>query len=102
MPASDQGIGEQRYMLIPRTLIFVTHEDQLLLLKGASDKRLWAERYNGIGGHVEQGEDVLSAARREAKLSEGHIAGCEFISKNGYPLLLQLPRLDENDPVDLF
>jgi 8-oxo-dGTP diphosphatase len=65
MPASDQGVGKQRYMLIPRTLIFVTHGDQLLVLKGAANKRLWAERYNGIGGHVEQGEDVLHAAQRE-------------------------------------
>jgi 8-oxo-dGTP diphosphatase len=65
MPVSDQGISVQRYMLVPRTLIFVTHEDQLLLMKGAPHKRLWAGRYNGIGGHVEQGEDFLSAAKRE-------------------------------------
>jgi 8-oxo-dGTP diphosphatase len=26
---------------------------------------LWANKYNGLGGHVERGEDVLSAARRE-------------------------------------
>jgi 8-oxo-dGTP diphosphatase len=26
---------------------------------------LWANLYNGIGGHVEQGEDVISAAYRE-------------------------------------
>lgn len=52
-------------MLIPRTLIFVTRGDQVLLLKGAADKRLWAGLYNGIGGHVERGEDALSAARRE-------------------------------------
>ena len=52
-------------MLIPRTLIFVTHKDEVLLFKGAADKRLWADHYNGIGGHVEPGEDVLSAARRE-------------------------------------
>jgi 8-oxo-dGTP diphosphatase len=36
-----------------------------LLLKGAPTKRLWANKYNGLGGHVERGEDVLSAARRE-------------------------------------
>ncbi|MBE9525015.1 MAG: NUDIX domain-containing protein, partial [Chloroflexi bacterium] len=65
MPVSDQGISVQRYMLVPRTLIFVTHGDQLLLIKGAAGKRLWAGRYNGIGGHVEQGEDFLSAAERE-------------------------------------
>jgi 8-oxo-dGTP diphosphatase len=52
-------------MLIPRTLIFVTREDKVLLLKGANNKRLWANLYNGVGGHIEQGEDVLTAARRE-------------------------------------
>jgi len=65
MPVSDQGVDLDRYMLIPRTAIFVRRDDSYLLLKGAPTKRLWAGRYNGLGGHVEQGEDVLSAARRE-------------------------------------
>jgi 8-oxo-dGTP diphosphatase len=52
-------------MLIPRVLIFVTRGSSVLLLKGASSKRLWANKYNGVGGHVEPGEDILSAARRE-------------------------------------
>jgi 8-oxo-dGTP diphosphatase len=26
---------------------------------------LWAGKYNGLGGHVERGEDVLSSAQRE-------------------------------------
>ena len=52
-------------MLIPRTLIFITRGESVLLLKGASHKRIWANRYNGVGGHVERGEDVLTAARRE-------------------------------------
>jgi 8-oxo-dGTP diphosphatase len=65
MPASEQGVSRDRYTLIPRTLIFVTRGDQVLLLKGGPEKRLWANRYNGIGGHVERGEDILTAARRE-------------------------------------
>ncbi len=65
MPASDQGISPNRYSLIPRTLIFLTRGEKVLLLKGAPHKRLWANRYNGVGGHVERGEDVLSSARRE-------------------------------------
>ena len=52
-------------MLIPRTLIFLTCRDLVLLLKGAPHKRLWANRYNGIGGHIERGEDVLTAAQRD-------------------------------------
>jgi 8-oxo-dGTP diphosphatase len=65
MPVSDQGITTDRYMLIPRTAIFLRRGEAYLLLKGAPSKRLWAGKYNGIGGHVERGEDVLSAARRE-------------------------------------
>jgi 8-oxo-dGTP diphosphatase len=65
MPQSDQGVTSDRYMVIPRVAIFLRRGDLLLLLKGAPTKRLWANQYNGLGGHVERGEDVLSAARRE-------------------------------------
>jgi 8-oxo-dGTP diphosphatase len=65
MPDSDQGISLDRYMLIPRVLIFVRRGTSVLLMNGSSTKRLWADKYNGVGGHVEPGEDILSAARRE-------------------------------------
>ncbi len=65
MPSSNQGIDKERYAVIPRTAIFLRRDDSYLLLKGAPTKRLWANLYNGLGGHVEHGEDVLSAARRE-------------------------------------
>jgi 8-oxo-dGTP diphosphatase len=65
MPASEQCVDLSRYMLIPRVLIFVTRGTSVLLIKGASTKRLWANKYNGVGGHIEPGEDILSAARRE-------------------------------------
>jgi len=65
MPVSEQGVDLSRYMLIPRVLIFVTRGTSVLLIKGSPDKRLWANKYNGVGGHVEPGEDVMSTARRE-------------------------------------
>jgi 8-oxo-dGTP diphosphatase len=65
MTKEEQGLTDDRYVVVPRTLIFIKRENSVLLLKGASDKRLWANLYNGVGGHVERGEDVLSAARRE-------------------------------------
>jgi len=65
MPASEQGIAHDHYVCIPRTLIFLTRGDAVLLLKGAPTKRIWANKYNGVGGHVECGEDVLSSAKRE-------------------------------------
>lgn len=65
MPQSDQGVTKNRYMLIPRTAIFIRRGDEYLLLRGAATKRLWAGKYNGFGGHVERGEDVLTSATRE-------------------------------------
>jgi len=65
MPASDQGVNRERYMLVPRTLIFLTCGEKILFLRGAKGKRLWPGLFNGVGGHIELGEDVLSAARRE-------------------------------------
>ena len=56
---------------MPRTLIFLlagetgTEDEAVLLLRGAAHKRLWAGRYNGLGGHVEAGEDIYAAAQRE-------------------------------------
>lgn len=65
MPARDQGVAAGRYTFIPRTLIFVTRKDRVLLVKGAADKKLWANLYNGIGGHVERGENIRLSAARE-------------------------------------
>jgi 8-oxo-dGTP diphosphatase len=72
--AAEQGVrvaGQQRYQVIPRTLVFLTSvnpqtgNQEVLLLKGAPNKRLWANQYNGLGGHVEAHEDVYAAAERE-------------------------------------
>ncbi len=74
MPKSDQGITKDRYMLIPRTAIFVRRGDEYLLIKGALTKRLWAGKYNAIGGHVERGENILFSAQRELLEETGLLA----------------------------
>ena len=67
MGKADQGVAASRgrYAAIPRVLVFVFDGEDVLLIKGAPSKRIWANRYNGVGGHVEAGEDVYAAAVRE-------------------------------------
>jgi 8-oxo-dGTP diphosphatase len=73
MGRSEQGIAASRgrWHVVPRTLSFVTHDGDVLLLKGAPDKQIWPGKYNGVGGHVERGEDILQAARREIREETG-------------------------------
>lgn len=72
VPKSDQSIDVERYQAIPRTLIFLFDQNnRVLLLKGSPNKKIWAGLYNGIGGHIEAGEDILEAAERELKEESG-------------------------------
>jgi 8-oxo-dGTP diphosphatase len=68
MPSSDQNINLARYQVIPRVLIFTLRPEAVLLIKllpRNAKVTAWTGRYNGPGGHIERGEDPLSAARRE-------------------------------------
>jgi 8-oxo-dGTP diphosphatase len=46
------------------------------LLRGAPDKQIWAGKYNGVGGHLEEREDVLAGARREILEETGLTVDC--------------------------
>jgi 8-oxo-dGTP diphosphatase len=81
MKLSDQGFNSNRYKVILRTLIFIFYKDNILLLKGAKNKKIWANQFNGIGGHVEPGEDIFSAAQRE--LFEETGITCDSLKQNG-------------------
>ena len=64
--SSPANSTANRYTVIPRTLTFITNAShQILLLHGALPNKNWPGLYNGIGGHVELGETIEQAARRE-------------------------------------
>ncbi len=65
MSLPGQRPDPNRYNITPRTLSFLIHEDKVLLIKIASGRSSWSGKYNGIGGHIEQGEDPKSSAIRE-------------------------------------
>jgi 8-oxo-dGTP diphosphatase len=73
MPATEQGVAvsKHRYQIIPRVLCFVTHGQDVLLLKGAPTKKIWPNKYNGLGGHLERREGPAAAARREIQEEAG-------------------------------
>lgn len=67
MGAQAQGADatETRWLTINRTLILITHDDHVLLMKRALTRRVFPGYYNGIGGHLDRDEDPLTCARRE-------------------------------------
>ncbi|NJO84722.1 MAG: NUDIX domain-containing protein [Blastochloris sp.] len=72
MGANEQGADAThgRWLTIPRTLCFVRFDGaggdvDVLLMKRATHKRVFPNRYNGVGGHIERDEDPLTSARRE-------------------------------------
>jgi 8-oxo-dGTP diphosphatase len=75
MGAKEQGADavtvQNRWQVVPRTLCFVTNGDDILLMKRGPHKRIFANHYNGVGGHIERDEDPLSSARREIKEETG-------------------------------
>lgn len=70
----EQHAASVRYGVIPRTLSFLIHDRNLLLIRRGAEKRPWPGKLNGLGGHVEAGEDILSSAHREIREEMGREA----------------------------
>lgn len=66
-----QSPKKSRYKFIPRVLVFLTRGDDVLLIKRSADRPVFPGLYNGLGGHVERGESIVAAARREVLEESG-------------------------------
>jgi 8-oxo-dGTP diphosphatase len=67
---AEGGGGAARHVARLATVSFVRSGERLLLLRHAPGAR-FAGRWNGVGGHVEAGEGVRAAARRELREEAG-------------------------------
>ena len=73
MSLPGQQVLAGRYSVVPRCLSFLLHQEKVLLIRIADDRGTWSGLLNGVGGHIERGEDPRSAALREIKEETGLI-----------------------------
>ena len=67
----DRDATRRRHLVRLATVAFVRNGDDLLLMRHPESSDRFRGRWNGIGGHVEAGEDVRAAARRELREEAG-------------------------------
>lgn len=58
-------IIRRKYQLVPRTLIFIEKDEKILTLCKQKRNSFGFGKLNGIGGHIEQGEEPFESAKRE-------------------------------------
>lgn len=79
-----------RYKVIPRSLIFLFNGDDVLLIRHNSPDKVGYGKWNGIGGHIENGEDPYYAAIREISEETGLL-----ISKLNLEIITIIPETEE-------
>lgn len=55
------------FTVIPRVLAFIERKDEILFIKRLKENAFAYQKLNGVGGHIEKGEDPLTAIRREVQ-----------------------------------
>jgi len=54
-----------RYQFVPRTLVFIKNNDKYLLIHKKKRNSFDFNKFNGVGGHIEKGEEPFESACRE-------------------------------------
>ena len=65
MSTFDISSIQNRYSLVPRTLVFIQKEETILFINKNKGSSFGSGKLNGLGGHIEKSEEPFAAARRE-------------------------------------
>jgi 8-oxo-dGTP diphosphatase len=81
MKMNKYGTFKNRYMVIPRTLVFIRKKEKYLLIKKSNKDSFGFNKFNGVGGHIEKGEEPFESALREINEETGlEIENLEFVA----------------------
>ena len=61
----NTSVIQSKYKMVPRTLIFIERDEEILLIHKSKRDSFGFSKLNGIGGHIEKGEEPYEAAKRE-------------------------------------
>jgi len=61
----NTSVIQSRYQVVPRTLIFIERDEDILLIHKNKRDSYGFSKLNGLGGHIEKGEEPYEAAKRE-------------------------------------
>ena len=61
----NSSVIQSKYKLVPRTLIFIERNNEILLIHKNKRDSFGFSKLNGIGGHIEKGEEPYESAKRE-------------------------------------
>ncbi len=61
----NTSVIQSKYQVVPRTLIFIERDEEILLIHKNKRDSYGFSKLNGVGGHIEKGEEPYEAAKRE-------------------------------------
>lgn len=75
MHLNSPNFINSRYQMVPRTLVFIKKGENFLLIHKKKPESFGFNKINGVGGHIERGEEPFESAQREIVEETGLVVG---------------------------